>query len=313
IIYLIYARAEIRTNWKRIISHILVALSLGQIINNLQRLSSVYYLFEAKNQQFQQPLEKLLKEPFTLTWGNLNGFFSWIIPYYTWPIFIVGLFAFVVLIWQKRKQGLILLLLWFTPIFILATVGREIFPRYILFTTPYFLISVAYLIILITDPALAGTDRAKRGLIKLILTLIILLPSLHFDYLLLTNPPKAPLPKTDYHQYISEHPSGYGLDKIFTFLDDELKKEPVTLVTQGTFGLYHYAFLLEYWDNPNITIVPRWPLSVLDQEIFDRAKSQKTYILLKEHEEIPPQLPLKLVLKAEKPGGKYPLLLTTLK
>jgi len=43
------------------------------------------------------------------------------------------------------------------------------------------------------------------------------------------------------------------------------------------------------------------------------AKNTPTYVLLKEHDQIPAQLPLILVLKSEKPGGKYPLLLTKLK
>ena len=313
-IYLILVGRKSLHNWRKTLIMVIVPVLISEFINNLQRLSKVYYLFEAKNQQFQQPIEKLLKEPFSLTLGNLQGFFSWIIPYYTWPIYIAGLIAFIILILKKPKIGSTLLILWFTPIFILATAGREIFPRYILFTTPYFLIAVAFLINLITNSPVRGlTPTLRRGLIPLIPTLLLLLPSLKFDYLLFTNPPKAPLPDIDYNQYISEHPSGYGLDKVFAFLDKETPKGTVNLIIQGTFGLYPYAFILEYWDDPNLKINPRWPLSTIDPDVFQMAKNTPTYVLLKEHDQIPAQLPLILVLKSEKPGGKYPLLLTKLK
>ncbi len=355
ICFLLSYQGKWKNNWKQLIVLIGVPLFIGECINNLQRLSHVYYLMSAKNQQFQQPIDKLLKNPFELTLGNLHGFFSWLIPYYTGPIFIVGLIAFIILLRKKLKECIILFLLWFAPIFILATVGREIFPRYILFTTPYFLIAIAYLInwvwifsltnhtvessrggmffeqahrVLSPDGVVGvslgrtqknmptsanGWNKTSQFIVRILLTLVILIPSIRFDYLLLTNPPASPLPDSDYHQYISEHPSGYGLDKIFYYLNVELQNGPLTLITQGTFGLYPYAFNLEYWDNKNLTIIPRWPLSTIDQEILDRAKSEKIYILLKEYDQIPANLPLHLILRAKKPGGKYPILLTTLK
>jgi hypothetical protein len=101
--------------------------------------------------------------------------------------------------------------------------------------------------------------------------------------------------------------------KVISFIDEEKKKGKVTLVTQGTFGLYPYAFDLTYWDDTQVEIIPRWPLSVVDQELIDKSKKGNLYILLKEHETIPPTLPLELVMKIEKPGGKYPLLLTKIK
>lgn len=352
-IYVIFKGKDILHDWKKSFLLMGIPLFMGELINNLQRFSHVYYLMAAKNQQFQQPWDKLLKDPFALTWSNLHGFFGWIIPYYTLPIFIIGLLSLIVILFTNRKIGLVLIILWFAPIFILSTVGREIFPRYILFTTPYFLIAIAYFIVSLYEKAsLLNNQRVARArvpktsstvardeenmdnpnfhrelylerilgnatdrtrVILILFSFLILFPSLRFDYLLLTDPPSAPLPDSDYHQYISEHPSGYGLDKIYAFLNQELKKGTVNLIVQGTFGLYPYAFYLEYWDNPNLKINPRWPLSSLEPDILVMAKSTPTYILLKEYDKIPDNLPLKLVLKAEKPGGKYPILLTTLK
>ena len=86
---------------------------------------------------------------------------------------------------------------------------------------------------------------------------------------------------------------------------------PVTVVTQGTFGLYPYAFTLEYWGNPNVAVMSRWPLDTLDQEIYDLQKEREVYVILKEHDSIPSTLPVREVLRVEKPGNRYPIIVTT--
>ncbi|KKR34377.1 MAG: hypothetical protein UU37_C0001G0002 [Candidatus Gottesmanbacteria bacterium GW2011_GWA2_41_12] len=306
--YLIYKLPLTKKKFKPSIIHILLAIGIGELLNNMQRVSKVYFMMDLKNQQFRQPLAQLISNPFALTWGNLQGFFSWIVPYYTLPIFISGLIAFLILFITKKKQALVLFLLWFFPIFVLATAGREIFPRYILFTAPYFFITLSTLI-------LNSIKVSKNILVRVFIIIIVgilFIPSVKFDYFLLTDPSNAPMPITDYNQYVSEHPSGYGLNTIFSYLDNETKNKKVTIVTEGTFGLYPYAFNLYYWNNKNVTIIPRWPLSFLDQEILDAAKTSKVYVILKEKEKIPEGMPVTLILKADKPGGKYPILLTTL-
>ncbi len=204
-------------------------------------------------------------------------------------------------------MGLLLLIFWLIPIIALATVGRIIFPRYILFTTPYFLLSLAYLIQwgLLQKPIIKATTA-------IVMLGVIIIPVL-FDFLLIRSPEKAPLPDTDYRQFVSDHPSGYGLLKIFDFLDNQSRVRRIILVTQGTFGLYPYAFNLQYWDNPRVVIIPKWPLDKIDEEIKGAQHMGEMYILLKEYNDIPANLPLELVLRSEKPGGRYPILLTRLK
>lgn len=300
-------KEKLKKHFKKIILLIFLALGISQIINNLQRLSDAYPQAAIKNQQFQQPISELLANPFALVESNLNGFSSWIIAYYTLPVFILGIFCFVLLCFRFPKVGFFVLSLWIVPIAIFAIVGREIFPRYILFITPYFFLPIGYGINLILS------QRPAYKLLFISVLLIVFYPSVFFSYLVVTNPVKAPFPVTDYHQYVADHPSGYGLDRIFTFLRREGQKNKVTVFVQGTFGLYPYAFDLEFWNNPNITILGRWPLDKIDDEIIQIQKKEKVYIILKEHDKIPENLPLELVLKAEKPGGRYPILVTTLK
>jgi 4-amino-4-deoxy-L-arabinose transferase-like glycosyltransferase len=299
---------KIKQNFKRILLLILVMFGVSELINNAQRLSSVYGQMAIKNQQFQQPLTELLANPFQLIGGNTHAFFSWIISYYTFPVFVLGIFSFIYLFRFDFKKAIFLFSLWLLPIFIFATVGREIFPRYILFTTPYFLISIAYLI-----KAILSRKEIVYKVFGAVLLCAFFYPSTIFSSTIITNPQLAPLPETDLNQYITQHPSGYGLKSVFAFFHRESQKEKITIITQGTFGLYPYAFNLEFWNDPNVTILGRWPLNKIDKDIGQIQKISKVYIILKEYDEIPENLPLQLVFKSVKPGNRYPILVTELK
>lgn len=285
-----------------------MAIGIGLLIDNAQRLSSVYFLMDRKNQQFRQPISEIIRHPAEILLGNLHGFLGWIVGYYSIIFVGLGCVAFFFLIYKARKQAVILLSAWVVPLLALSLAGREIFPRYILFTSPYMIIAFAYFI----GYAYVRMEKVK----SLVLTLVVFWMTLvwvHFDWLLLTNPANAPIPETDYNQYIAEHPSGYGLDKVFGYINKQAENGPVTIVTQGTFGLYPYAFQLEYWHRSDIRILPRWPLSVIDQDIIDAQKTSRVLIVLKENQRIPVELPVTELMKAEKPGGRFPIYVVGLK
>lgn len=294
--------------WKKVILLTGIAIVISELLNNIQRLSNSYSMMAIKNQQFQQPVSELLKNPFSLLFGNLYQFATWIIAYYTVPICIIGIVAFIFLFKKKPKITLILFSLWLIPMLILAILGRQVFPRYIVFVTPYFILPLAFFLAFLSEKF-----KSRRRFVFFLLAVFFL--QIKFDFAILTNPPKAALPTADYTQYISEHPSGYGLDRIFSYLDKEAEERKIIIVTEGTFGLYPYAFQLRYWNNKNVTIEPRWPISTIDQSIFDLRKKGKVFIVLKEHQFIPGHLLLREIIKAEKPfrelDGKYPIYLTT--
>lgn len=305
---ILFAYSKKQKKWGRVASLVVVAAVISEVINNLQRVSSVYFMAEIKNAQFQQPIDELLRNPFALTISNMHGFINWMIGYYTIPFLLLGIIGIVVLLVKNFRVGVLLLGLWSIPILALATIGREIFPRYMLFTTPYFLIAVAFIFVLLYE-------RARRlSFVIAGLGIVLIIPFLITNFYILTDPTKASLPKTDYDQLVATHPSGYGVSRVYESINDRVAiGQHVTLVTQGTFGLYPYAFMLEYWNNPHVTVLPRWPLDTIDEEVIAAHNKTTVLILLKEHESIPENLPLDLIEKIEKPGGAYPILLTELK
>lgn len=280
----------------------IIAICIAEIINNLQRFSLNYVLMSEKNQHFQMPINELFSAPF-LFFENIKFLVGWLIDFYTWPVFCVGIISLVFILYKNFRNGLTLLLLWAGPILIFATVGKILFPRYILFTTPYFLIVIA-----------AFLYKIKFVKLRVLLLSLLLFLSVQFDYFLLTNPVKAPLPTTDYNQYISSEYSGYGLSEIFAYIDRELATGPrITLVIEGKFGLFPYAFMLRYWHDPRITIVQSWIPEKNEFDLYRLAQSTKVLVVFSRQKDVPKLYPLRLVLKTEKPGGQHPIILTTLK
>lgn len=300
---LLIEKTEIRKSFKKTFFLLVIAVVVAEIISALQRLSENYHLMAIKNQQFQLSFSELIADPFIIFGKNIQELFSWIFSYYTFPIFIMGVIALGILLLKNFKIGLVLFILWFVPILTFSLVGKIIFPRYILFTTPYFLI------------ALAGGSKILfdllriKALQKIVMAAAIML-SLRFHYYLLTNPIIAPLPQTDYNQYVSSAYSGYGLDTVFRFLDKELDSGPqIMLVTQGKFGLLPYAFRLKYWDEKRMMFYQAWLSEKLDVDVYSLAKSAKVYIVMWQDITIPEKFPFREVLRVEKPGGKNPIIL----
>lgn len=279
-----------------------IAIGVAEVINNMQRFSFNYQLMTAKNENFQLPINELFSAPLKIIGENLFMLFYWIISFYTIPVFIVGLVALLYLFYKDIRKGLILFVLWFIPILIFATVGKILFPRYILFATPYLLIAIA-----------AFIYEIKFVKVRLVLLAVLLFLSMKFDYFLLANPVKAPLPTTDYNQYITSLYSGYGLSETFAYIDRELATGPrITLVTEGKFGLFPYAFMLRYWHDPRITVIQSWIPEKDEFDLYGLAQSAKVFVVFSRQKEVPHSYPLRLVLKTEKPGGQHPILLTAL-
>ena len=305
--FLILTKADLKKDIRKISLSILTAVVVSLVIDNLQRVSNVYERAALKNAQFQQPLDELIKNPFGLTYWNLHGMYDWTVAYFSYPVLVFGVAAFLFLVYKKTRVALILGAFWLVPLFALATVGREIFPRYILFVTPYFLLAVSYLLSKLYD------KNRYRRIATIVFLLLLLIPSFMLDYFILTDPTKAALAKEDKAQYVTHHPAGYGVKEVIELVDREVAKgEKVTLVTQGTFGLFPYAFTLNYWHNSSVIVLPRWPLSELDREIYEKDATSKVFIIFKEHTNIPDQLPLTLIKKVPKPGGFAPILITEL-
>lgn len=294
---------EIKSNVKKIVLLPFFAVTIAWILNSAQIVSPLYQSIATKTQQFQIPLNTLLFRPFAVFGSNIPEICNWLLSYYTFPVFFIGCVGLLFLLKKDTIKGSVLLLLWIVPILGFALIGNILFPRYILFTTPYFLIILAQAL------SFLGSKKGLR-FVQIGIISIIVFFSVQFDLLILTNPSHAPFPTTDYRQYISDRNSGYGLNDIFAYLDKEVSNGPqIALITQGKFGLFPYAFILHFWNNKRVFIIPSLIPQKNDVNFAGLEKTYKVYVVFWEYETILKTLPLRLVLRAEKPGGEHSILL----
>ncbi|HSW88314.1 MAG TPA: glycosyltransferase family 39 protein [Candidatus Saccharimonadales bacterium] len=289
------------------IIYIVFTIILAEGLHGLLFFSHGYHLYTSTGiSRYTIPISVLLQNPFIVFPRNVHSFYLWIFSYYTWPVLLVGVIGSLYLFFTKQSHILLLLFLWLFPVLVVLVTGIDPYPRHILFTTPYFFLILAVFI--------RHIYRLKKFLVIALFLAMCILP-LYFAILLLFNPPAASLPAVDKNQYITGVPSGYGLEKVFTFLQKTSAKKHITVITLGTVSLFPYAFNLEFWNNPNVTIIPLWPVTKnTRQEIIRLSKVTPVYVVLKyntyqQHKNFMQELGLQKKLQSDRPDTKTSILL----
>lgn len=144
---------------------------------------------------------------FNLIVNNLKAVFSWIKSYFQ---LIYLTLPFAILYYFSKFKNLLLLFWFITPLMISIFIGNIFFPRYLLTSMPVFFLIIAYLF--------------KR---QLWLLSILLIPSILFDYFVITNPIKAPYHYNEKAQFITEWPSGYGVQEVTDIINNYLNNNKI--------------------------------------------------------------------------------------
>ena len=266
----------------------MISFFLMYLYYAILRLSPFFHIVDEKNTIFYYPIpiEDWLASPTTFfgsffAWfserlkffvGNILGLWDWFITYATWSFILLISAAFA--IDRKYLREKVFLLLWFfVPFVVLALIGKVLYPRFIFFMTLYLLPLAAYSLYRIRS-------RVRNTL--LYGGLCLLLFSLPFvsDYYIVFDFARVPIPKSDRGQYINGWPAGGGVKEAIVFFEEEAKKGKVFVMTQGTFGLFPYAFEIYLKDNPNVTISSFWPVpETPPQEAVEKNSTMRVYIV----------------------------------
>ena len=304
--FLLYANwGQLLKEWKKVLLALLIALGVSQLFRYSLIFSRGYHQYTSgSTTRYALPVSALLKHPFTVFPSNIALYASWFIAYVTWPVFLLGMAGFIMLLKKQPRTGLVLLLVWAVPLIATSFVSIVTIPRYILYILPYFLIASGF----------AAFQMLRNKLFTLALAVLLLFPIV-FDSQLLFNPPSAPLPFADYDQYVSGYPSGYGLQKIFTFLHEASRSKKITLVSLGTISTYPYGFNLEFWSDTNVNITTIWPVEKDSPKVIaELAKKTPVYVVMKfnsyqEHKNFLKELHLRKILWSDKPNSSWPIFL----
>ncbi len=288
-------------NWKknsrniRLIQFIAAAVALSSDV--ILRLSPFYHIVGQKNLTFVYSLSEFIADPFKSGFGNLHGLTLWLTAYMTLPGVLL---LFISIIWglNKNIRLTLYLLAWFAfPFVALAFFGRVIYPRFILFMS----IPLWMLITLFINNLDYLSHLWRKPVIALIAVAIVFMG--YFDWKLLTDPIHAPLPYADRQQFINDWPAGYGVKEAVAFLAKESEKGKIIVGTEGTFGLFPYAFELYLGSNPNIEFRAKWPVDEVPPDLIEAAATYPTYLVFKERQQIPPQWKLKLMSEYQRGDG----------
>jgi len=296
---------QIRKHWQKVLLLLLIALGISQAFRYSLVVSHGFHEYTTKSvTRYALPFSTLLTHPFQVFPYNIVHYTSWFITFVTLPVFLLGIIGLVLLLRKKPRTGIVMVLLWTAPIIATSFVSIVTVPRYILFVLPYFLIGVSF----------AAAQLLQRKLFVFVLAALLVFP-IAVDVALLVYPPYAPLPAVEDEQYISGLPSGYGLEKVFTFLRNVSKSKNITVVTLGTVSSYPFAFNLEFWNDPHVTVTAIWPVEKDSQKkIAALAKTANVYVVLKfnayqEHTNFLKELHLREILSSDKPNRNNPILL----
>ncbi len=269
-----YKQKDIKQRVLRLSGLLLIAIVISQGMYSVLRLSPYFHIISEKNTIFVYPLEKWLSFPLNIKieyfWSSFRGLSDWLLTYFSVPFIVLVVIAFIsgMKFWREKM----LLLIWFAaPFFALCIFGNTLYPRYLLFMTMSLLPLVA----------LGFYDLSKhikkQMLIVVAIFLFFAIP-IRSSISILTNFAKAPIPNSDKEQYILGWPAGGGVRESVLLFEEEAKKGPIFIATQGTFGLMPFSYEIYLVDKPNITIKGFWPIGEIPpKELLDKSKSMSVY------------------------------------
>ena len=231
----------------------IVVTLLSKGIELILRLAPLSHMIGLKDHTFIVTNQEFIAHPFERLFGNLGGLWSWIQSYATYPL--MGLFIVGMIYGLKRhKVKTLFLSLWFSvPFFALASFGKVLYPRYLLFMLAPLIPVIALGISKISQWA-----PCRHLSICLFAYLSIFFYPLYFSYTIVSTPLSAPLPSVDRFQLLDDWPSGYGINEVVDYIKLRAKDEKIFVGTEGTFGLTPTALNIYLKDNKNVEVKGYW-------------------------------------------------------
>ncbi|MDP3973524.1 MAG: glycosyltransferase family 39 protein [Candidatus Daviesbacteria bacterium] len=285
-----------------------VAIGIALFMYNSLRLGPNFHLLSSRNADYVfSPLE-LIGRPLDPFIPHLKDMADWFPKLLGWPVILAGFVGIFGVIRERNKLRILVLLWALLPLLIEMAFLRTFTARYLLFTIPPLLVVAGYGVEKISNFNLSTSLGTRFPISNIVITWIILvallLPNLYFNYLLLTNPQKAPLPREERIGYFEDWTAGYGFSEIAQFLMEKKKEGPVTVGTEGYFGTLPDGLYI-YLDKAGIQVVP--DQATVSAKLLDAAQTNQTFFVANKSRLLEYTKQLKLIKeypKAQSPDGK---------
>lgn len=265
----------------RLIGLWLLAIAIGMVIYNILRLGPGFSNLSARNQDYVHSPMWILEHPFDPLWPHLKDAWNTIPNMLTWPVFLTSVISAGWVLWKRNLKAIVLLLWAVVPLFAELALLQTFTARYLLFPMPFLILLAALFV-----------DRFSSKIVIIALALMAIMP-LHYNYLLLTDPAKAPLPAAERRGYLEDWTAGYGFPEIADYLIDRSKKESVVVGTEGYFGTLPDG--LQIYVNGNSNIIVRGEPASVSEDLHKTAKDHPTFYVVNKRRFIPNHISLKLI------------------
>lgn len=217
-------------------------------------------------------------------------------------IFLTILVIFGAISYFKKydfwKEKLVLFIWFGVPFVYLAFFGNTIYPRFIFFMT-------LFLIPLISYSVYSLSNLFKNKFIFSALVLLIFAMPLYSDFFIVKNIAIAPIPRSDYDQYINNWPAGGGVKEIVSYLEKQSENGKIYVASLGTFGsLPTYAVEIYLGDNRNVEKSGIYPVpSEIPIDLQEKANSMPVFLFVSNQQEFEESIknwPLTLIVEYQK-------------
>jgi 4-amino-4-deoxy-L-arabinose transferase-like glycosyltransferase len=293
-----------------------VTWGIGYGFYNILRLGANFHMLSSRNLDYVYPITHIIERPLDPLKPFLMEVVRWL--WIMGPgVFVVLVIAGILLhIKRYPRQIVFLTLLAFGPILVSAEFAKVFTARYIFFSFPYLIILAASVVFVLSRRVnLQQSHKFYLFYVRCAqaLFVVFILHALIIDYLYLTKPQSAPIPRSERSGYLEEWTAGYGIKEIDNYLRGELKREPdrkIVVGTEGYFGTLPDGLQMYLNDRPEITVIGvGQPIRNVHESLTESKKAgNKTYLVvnstrfLGDYE----KLGMKLIHsypKAERPDG----------
>lgn len=260
---------------------LILVLGFG-LYNFLLRLGPGFQMIALRNRDYLFTFKEILAHPLDPLKPHLGDLASWLPNLFAWPILLLVLMGFILGLKTKLKATLFLLLWFLVPLSAQMVFAKVFTPRYILFTIwPLILLAAFGFQWLFNQLSQWKKLKKKTVLVGGLLLFLIVLPCLKYDWLLLTNPEKAPLPRNLRNGHLEEWTAGQGLKESAEFLKERAKQGSVFVGTEGFFGTLPDGLQIYLEGTPNIRVIGvGWPVVEVHQSLINSLVDNEVYLLV---------------------------------
>ncbi len=292
---LAFTKKKVENLWSIINYYFLYSIVafISLVVYNVQRLSPFFHFVAEKNKTFVLTWSEFVKAPLLLIPHNIQIIPVYVLSEMGWIVGIASFLGFLRLMRSDKKLASYFLLWIVLPFAAIALFSKVIYPRYLMFFGSLLLILATFYL-----------AQTKRIAIAVVLLLATLASFFYFDYAILFNPARLPLPEIDRGQYVEGATAAWGAGEIVDYVRQRSVEKPTIILAEGNFGLVGDVLDVYVRKNDRIFIKGYWPLDEKDL-IANQKEIGKNlvFVVYAQKKEFPQNWPLKLIKRFDKPGG----------